>query len=64
MDETIENELGRSTRSLKGTIVTASGLWKLGDALNRVLRQRRDTPGNGKMERAMGIEHTRRRFQN
>jgi hypothetical protein len=39
---------GRSTHSIKGTLLTASRLWELSDKPSRVQRQRRDTPGNEK----------------
>jgi hypothetical protein len=39
---------GDRSHSIKGTVVAASRLWELRDALNRVLGQRRDTPGHQK----------------
>jgi len=38
----------RSSHSIKGTVVTASRLWELGDRLSRALGQCRDTPDSEK----------------
>ena len=51
-------QVDRSSHPIGRLVAVASRLWQLRDMPRRVLGQRRDTPDNGRLERAMGIEPT------
>jgi hypothetical protein len=51
-------QVDRSSHPIGRLVAVASRLWQLRDRPRRVLGQRRDTPDNGRLERAMGIEPT------